>query len=142
VLVVSIWGLIQGRRQRGGQWCSPPFEICSPNFIFAPCLIHTSNLEFKICPPCNFCFPLLRNPGDRHGLSPPKPPVATGLMSLQYTHVRSFGCRGRLRNWKADCFMVGLYCVTITWQQIFKGPLQIMAGALPHVAAERRHLVR
>jgi len=24
-----------------------------------------------------------------------------------------FSCRGRLRNWQADCFIVGLYCATI-----------------------------
>jgi len=28
---------------------------------------------------------------------------------------RSFVCRGRLRNLRADCSTVGLYCVTITW---------------------------
>jgi len=41
-------------------------------------------------------------------------------MSLQFTHVPSFACRGGLRKWRADCSTVGLYCVTITWQQIFK----------------------
>jgi len=39
--------------------------------------------------------------------------------------------------------MVGLYFVTMTWQQIFKGSLQIMVkGVLPHVTVERRHLGR
>jgi len=39
--------------------------------------------------------------------------------------------------------MVGLYCVTITWQQIFKRSLQKMVeekAFLPHVTVERRHL--
>jgi len=38
--------------------------------------------------------------------------------------------------------MVGRYCVTITWQQTFKGSLvQIMVeGVLLHVTVERRHL--
>jgi len=29
---------------------------------------------------------------------------------------RSFACRCRLRNLRADCSAIGLYCVTITWQ--------------------------
>jgi len=38
-------------------------------------------------------------------------------------------------------FTVGLYCVTITWQQIFKGSLQVMVvGVLPHMKVELRHL--
>jgi len=62
-------------------------------------------------------------------------------MSLQITHVRPFSCRGRLRNLLADCSIVGLCCVTITWQQIFNGLLQVTAeGVLPHVTVERRHL--
>jgi len=28
-------------------------------------------------------------------------------------HVRSFACRGRLRNLQADCSAVGLHCLTI-----------------------------
>jgi len=31
-------------------------------------------------------------------------------------HVRSFACRGRLRNLLADCCTLGLFCVTITRQ--------------------------
>jgi len=41
------------------------------------------------------------------------------MMSLQFTHVRSFVCGGRLQKLRADCSTVGLYCVTITWQRIF-----------------------
>jgi len=37
------------------------------------------------------------------------------VMSLQFTHVHSFACRCKLRNWKADCFTVGLYCITIQY---------------------------
>jgi len=48
-------------------------------------------------------------------------------MSLQFTYVGSFACRGRLRSLRGDCSTVGLYCVTITWQQIFKGLLQVAA---------------
>ena len=40
-----------------------------------------------------------------------------------------FFCSGRLQNWQEYCFIVGLYCVTITWQQIFKGPIEIMVKA-------------
>jgi len=42
------------------------------------------------------------------------------LMSLQFTPVRSYACGGRWSNLRAVCSTVGLYCVTITWQQIFK----------------------
>jgi len=37
------------------------------------------------------------------------------LISLQFTHVRSFACRDKLRSLRADGSTVGLYCVTITW---------------------------
>ena len=59
-------------------------------------------------------------------------------MRLQFTHVRSFACKGRLPNLLADCSTVGLYCVTITWQRT----LVTVAGVLPHVdvTVERRHL--
>ena len=63
------------------------------------------------------------------------------VMSLQFTHVPSFSCRDTLRNLRADCSIVGLYCVTITWQQILKGSLQVtVEGVLLHVTVERRHL--
>ena len=62
--------------------------------------------------------------------------------NLQFNHVHSFFYRGRLRNWQAYCFVIGLYCVTIRWQQIFKGSLQIMVkGVSRHVTVERSHLV-
>jgi len=62
-------------------------------------------------------------------------------MSLQFTHVLTFSCRGRLRNLRADCSIVGLYCVTIIWQQIFKGSLQVtVERVLMHVTVERTHL--
>jgi len=42
-----------------------------------------------------------------------------------------------------DCSAVGLYCVTITWQQICKGSFCItVAGVLLHEAFERRRLGR
>jgi len=63
------------------------------------------------------------------------------VMSLQFTHVLSFSYRGRLRNFRADCSIAGLYCITITWQHIFKGSLQVtIEGVLLHVTVERRHL--
>ena len=43
------------------------------------------------------------------------------VMSLQFTHVRYFACRYRLQSLWADFSIVTLCCVTITWQQIFKG---------------------
>ena len=63
-------------------------------------------------------------------------------MNLQFNYVHFFFYRGRLRNWEACCFTVGLYCVKITWQQIFKGSLKIVVkGVLRHVTVERSHLV-
>ena len=62
-------------------------------------------------------------------------------MSLQFTRVPSFACRGGLRMSRADCSIAGLYCVTITWQQIYKGSLYItMPGVLLHETVERRRL--
>ena len=47
------------------------------------------------------------------------------MLSLQFIHIRSFACRGRLRNLRAVGSIVGLYCVTITWQKILKARLQV-----------------
>jgi len=47
------------------------------------------------------------------------------VMSLQFTLVPSFVCRGRLRKLRTACSTVGLYCITITWQQIFKGSFRL-----------------
>jgi len=61
-------------------------------------------------------------------------------MSLQFTHAPSFACRGWLQKSRADCSTDGLYCVTMTWQQIFKSSLYITtAGVLLHEAVERTH---
>jgi len=52
-------------------------------------------------------------------------------------------CKGKLPKLRADCFTVGLYRVIITWQQIFKCPLQVtILGGLLEVTLERRHLGR
>jgi len=59
------------------------------------------------------------------------------LMSLQITPVRYYACRGGWSNLRAVC-SVRVYCVTITWQQIFKGSLQVKAESiLPHVTIEK-----
>ena len=63
------------------------------------------------------------------------------VISLQFTLVHSFVCRGGLRKSRADFSTVGLYYVTITWQQIYKGSLYItVAGVLLHETVERRHV--
>jgi len=62
---------------------------------------------------------------------------------MQYAvrYVRSFACKGKLPNLRAGCSAVVLYCVTITWPQLFKGSLQVtVAGLLPLVTVEHRHL--
>jgi len=65
------------------------------------------------------------------------------VMSLQFTHVPSFVCRGGLRKSRADCSTVGLYCATMTWQQIFKISRYIaVAGVLFRENVERTHLGR
>jgi len=47
-------------------------------------------------------------------------------MSLQFTHVHSFCLQTQtLRNLPEHFSTVALRCVTITWQQIFKGSLQV-----------------
>ena len=44
---------------------------------------------------------------------------------------------------RADCSTVGLCCVTIPWQHIFIGLLQVtVVGVLSHVTVERSHLSR
>jgi len=52
------------------------------------------------------------------------------VMSLQCTHFHSFTCRLTLRNLRAHYSTVSLSCVTITWQRIFKGSLQVTIIAL------------
>ena len=49
-------------------------------------------------------------------------------------------CRGRLQNLRAGRSTIGLYCVTIAWQRIFKCSLEVTEeGVLPHVTVESRH---
>jgi len=56
------------------------------------------------------------------------------LMSMQFTPVLSYARRGIWSNLRAVCSTVGLYCVTKTCQQIFKGSLQVtVESVLPHV---------
>ena len=56
---------------------------------------------------------------------------AYAVVSLQFTHGRSFASKGSyLPNLQVDCFTVGLYCVTITWQRIFWCSLQVTISAL------------
>jgi len=51
--------------------------------------------------------------------------MQTAVMSLQFTHVRSFACRGKLRNSEANFSAIGLCCVTITRQQTLEDALQV-----------------
>ena len=63
-------------------------------------------------------------------------------MSLQFAHVPSFACRGGLRKSRADCSTVGLYCVTTTWQQIFKSSLYItVAGVFCYMRLLNVHIL-
>jgi len=55
-------------------------------------------------------------------------------MSLLFKHVSSFDCRGGLRKSRADCSTVGLYCVTIAWQEICKRSFYITVGSRRFVA--------
>jgi len=52
------------------------------------------------------------------------------MIILQFGRALSFACRGRLRTLLADCSAVGLYCATITRQQIFKCSLQVTLEGL------------
>jgi len=62
---------------------------------------------------------------------------------LAVHYVPSFACRGGLRKSRADCSTVALYCVTVTWQQIFKSSLYItVADVLLHETVECTHLRR
>jgi len=62
-------------------------------------------------------------------------------MSMQFNHVPSFAWL--LRKSRADYSTVGLYCVTITWQQVCKSSLYItVAGVLLHETLERTRLGR
>ena len=66
------------------------------------------------------------------------------VMSLQFTHVPSFACIGRLRNLRADCSTIGLYCETITLQQIFKSSHQVvvlLVGVSQHVQLLNRDIL-
>jgi len=44
------------------------------------------------------------------------------VVSLQFTHAHYFVCTLTLRT---HCSTVALCCITITWQRIFKGSLQV-----------------
>ena len=62
------------------------------------------------------------------------------MMRLQFALVRSFDCRGRLRNQPADCSLAGFHCVTITRQYICKRSFQVtVVGVFPHVNMQGSH---
>jgi len=66
------------------------------------------------------------------------------VMSLQFTHVPLPTCIGRLRNLRADCSTIGLYCATITLQQNFKSSLQVavlLVGVSQHVQLLNRDIL-
>jgi len=50
-------------------------------------------------------------------------------LTLHKSQIHSFTCKGRIRNLGADFSTIGFYFVTITWQQIFRGSLQITGSA-------------
>jgi len=56
------------------------------------------------------------------------------VMSLQVTHIRPSPVAelGRLQSLWADCSIVSPYCVTITWQQIFKVHFKLRQQAFSH----------
>ena len=39
-------------------------------------------------------------------------------------------CKGRIRNRGADCSTIGFYFLAITWQQIFKGSLEVTGSVV------------
>ena len=61
--------------------------------------------------------------------------MQNAVMSLQFTHVRSFACRDRLGNLREDCSTAGLYCVTMTLQagsdpvSKFRGEISVIFGS-------------
>jgi len=48
-------------------------------------------------------------------------------------YIRSFACKVMIQNVGTDCSTTGLYFVTITWQKIFKGSLQVRES-IPNLA--------
>jgi len=66
----------------------------------------------------------------------------SGVMQW-WVYVRSFPGKSWLRSLRAVCFTIVLYCTAITWQQIFKGLLEVtVVGVLLHVTVERKHFGR
>jgi len=58
------------------------------------------------------------------------------VVTLQFNRVYSFASLRGL-TWERFFSGVSVYCVTISWQQILKGSLQVtVEGILPHVAFE------
>ena len=124
-------GLWLGGVARGAK---PPWKFFSP---LEKCVGHSLKLLYIVLMQWQFIFRydsyIAQEPGSLFWCH--------AVMSLQFTHVPSFACWGRLRNLRADCSTVVLYYVTIIWQRIFKGSLQVtMVGVLSHVTVERRHL--
>ena len=58
------------------------------------------------------------------------------VLSLQFTHVYPFACRGRLRNVRTDFCTIVFYSVPVTWQQIVKGLLQVAVVVVVFVACD------
>ena len=76
ILLLQWRGRVQGRRQRGDQWCpAPHLKSVPPHFAFGPpvvtyiqyCILKRGPPFWFLTPPSGFWPPLLLNPGDGHG---------------------------------------------------------------------------
>jgi len=53
------------------------------------------------------------------------------IVLAQWSHetavhlIHSFGCKCRLQTSGANCSTISVHCVTMTWQHIFNGSLQV-----------------
>jgi len=66
------------------------------------------------------------------------------VMSFQFTESAPLPAKAGCETCeRIVCSTISLCCITITWQQIFKGSLQVAGSSvLPHVTVESRHLGR
>ena len=84
--------------------------------------VKSNNVGCHICPDFQeFCSDFRQIKHFGGALAPSTSPPGTPLCGRFRCSekVEKHCCRGRLRNLQKDCSTIGLYWVTITWQQIF-----------------------
>jgi len=126
---------VHGRPRGGGTGICPLLEIGTKKQKFLENV--KSGIEFwlfGLILAMTVCLPTWHSHGTRVSFTV----LITCSYKLAVHSCPLLAYRGRLWNSGANCSIVGLCCITITWQQIFEDALQVtVVGVSPHVTTEQ-----